>query len=211
MSRSYKDSMKTRAVFFFVATLVALGSARAQEAGEPPCAAPEFRQFDFWVGAWELSWPASETSEGKPGRGTNRIEIAYDQCVIVEHFDGRPGMTLQGTSVSTFNREKHQWQQTWVDNSGSYLDFTGEFKNGQMVLVREAVTREGKKVLQRMVWKNITADSLDWSWERSMDGGRTWKVAWPIHYQRTKASMTPPAPLSQGRPNGGPRGPYEPR
>jgi len=28
-----------------------------------------------------------------------------------------------------------------------------------------------------MVWKNITAQELDWSWERSLDGGKTWQVA----------------------------------
>jgi hypothetical protein len=39
-------------------------------------------------------------------------------------------------------------------------------------------------VQQRMVFKNITANELDWSWERSLDGGKTWQVMWPIHYKR---------------------------
>jgi hypothetical protein len=34
-----------------------------------------------------------------------------------------------------------------------------------------------------MVWKNITANELDWSWEASHDGGKTWQVQWPIHYK----------------------------
>lgn len=156
--------------------------------GQPPdpCAGPEFRQFEFWVGEWELSWPRSETSEGKPGRGTNHIERDLDGCVIVERFDGRPGMELKGMSVSTFNTHTGKWQQTWVDNFGSYLDFAGEFKDGQMILVREASTAEGKTFLQRMVWKNIRPQSFDWSWERSDDGGQTWKVLWPIHYEGKK-------------------------
>jgi uncharacterized protein (TIGR02246 family) len=152
----------------------------------PACASPEFRQFDFWVGEWELSWPASETTGGKPGRGTNRIERALDACVIVEHFSGTPDMNLRGMSVSTFNPRTGKWQQTWVDNFGSYLDFAGEFQDGRMILVREATTQDGKKLLQRMVWENIQPDSLDWSWERSEDGGRTWTVLWPIHYQRAQ-------------------------
>jgi hypothetical protein len=35
-----------------------------------------------------------------------------------------------------------------------------------------------------MVWHNIGKDSLDWNWERSDDGGRTWKALWKTHYAR---------------------------
>ena len=35
-----------------------------------------------------------------------------------------------------------------------------------------------------MVFKNITHDEFDWSWEGSKDGGKTWTVVWPIHYKR---------------------------
>ncbi|MGH2397551.1 MAG: YybH family protein [bacterium] len=178
--------MRVRPLLPFVLGLICACPLLAQDQAQTPCATAEFRQFDFWVGEWELTWPASETSGRKPGRGTNRIERAFDNCVIVEHFTGTPSIDLRGMSVSTFNTRKGKWHQTWVDSSGSYLDFVGEFKDGQMILSREATTREGKPFLQRMVWKNIKADSLDWSWERSDDVGQTWKVLWPIHYQRMR-------------------------
>jgi hypothetical protein len=73
-----------------------------------------------------------------------------------------------------------------VDNEGGYLDFVGEFSDGRMTLFREATGRDGKKLLQRMVFKNIRPDQLDWSWERSEDGGKSWTVVWPIHYERTQ-------------------------
>ena len=92
-------------------------------------------------------------------------------------------MPLRGISVSTFD-VTGKWKQTWVDNEGSYLDFIGEFKDGQMILQREATQPNGIKLLQRMVWKNIAANELDWSWEASRDGGKTWQVQWPIHYKR---------------------------
>jgi len=92
-------------------------------------------------------------------------------------------MHLRGTSLSTFDVASGGWKQTWVDNEGGYLDFTGEFKNGEMILQREAI-RNGVKIPQRMVWKNITANEMDWSWEASRDGGKTWQVQWPIHYKR---------------------------
>lgn len=92
-------------------------------------------------------------------------------------------MPLRGTSVSTFDANSKKWKQTWVDNQGAYLDFVGEFKNGEMILQREALTKNGR-ILQRMVWKNITSKELDWSWEASQDGGKTWQVQWTIHYKR---------------------------
>ena len=94
-------------------------------------------------------------------------------------------MHLRGTSVSTFEVSSSRWKQTWVDNEGGYLDFVGGFSNGQMILQREAI-RNGEKILQRMVWKNISAKELDWSWESSADGGKTWQVNWPIHYKRVQ-------------------------
>ena len=51
---------------------------------------------------------------------------------------------------------------------------------------REAARPDGTKILQRMVWKNITATELDWSWEASLDGGKTWQVNWAIHYSRRR-------------------------
>jgi len=91
---------------------------------------------------------------------------------------------LHGTSVSIFDTHAGKWKQTWVDNQGAYLDFVGEFKDGQMTLQRETTGKNGAKAMQRMVWKNITANEFDWSWEASQDGGKTWQVQWPIHYKR---------------------------
>jgi len=93
-------------------------------------------------------------------------------------------MHLRGTSVSIFDSTAGKWKQTWVDNEGGYLDFIGELKDGQMVLQRAAARSDGTKFLQRMVFKNITPKELDWSWEASHDGGKTWQVQWPIHYKR---------------------------
>jgi hypothetical protein len=135
----------------------------------------EARQFDFWLGEWDLTW-------GEGERGTNHISLILDGMVIQEEFDG-PSISLKGLSVSTFNTRLGQWQQTWVDNSGGYLDFSGGFADGKMILSREADV-EGKPIMQRMVFYNIAEDELDWNWERSGDGGETWQLVWHIHYQR---------------------------
>lgn len=150
-------------------------SAPASTDSSKPCTAPEFSQFDFWVGEWNLTW-------GDSGKGTNSVTKDYNDCVIIENFDGGDSSPLRGMSVSTYNNRRGQWQQTWVDNNGSYLDFVGSFVNGKMTLSRQA----NDSTYMRMVFYNITEHSLDWNWEKSLDGGDRWQTLWQIHYVRKK-------------------------
>jgi hypothetical protein len=176
----------------FVVVLFCLGPCLASfgqnaTGSAPPdlCAVPEQKQLEFWVGDWDLTWPGEK--QGQTDHGTNSIHRVLDTCVVQENFSGGDAMHLRGISVSIFDVRSHKWKQTWVDNEGGYLDFVGEFKDGQMILARNAVRPDGTKVVQRMVYKNITPNEFDWSWEASKDGGKTWQVQWPIHYKR-KAS-----------------------
>ncbi|KAA3597988.1 MAG: hypothetical protein DWQ06_12880 [Calditrichaeota bacterium] len=152
-------------------------SAQENESPKSPCDFTEAKQFDFWVGEWNLTWADS-------GKGFNKVEKILGSCVIQENFDGLESTPLKGISVSTYNKNLKKWQQTWVDNSGAYLDFVGEFADGKMILAREFTGKEGKKIMQRMVWFNITKNTLNWNWERSLDEGKTWKPLWQIHYTR---------------------------
>jgi hypothetical protein len=167
--------------------LLSVSFAPAQQPGSTapppdPCAAPEQKQLDFWVGEWDLTWPGAK--EGEVAHGTNSIKRVLDSCVVEENFSSGDTMHLRGMSVSLFDVRAGKWKQTWVDSQGGYLDFVGEFKDGQMILWRDAPRPDGTKVMQRMVFKNITPNEFDWSWEASKDGGKTWQVNWPIHYKR---------------------------
>jgi hypothetical protein len=104
-------------------------------------------------------------------------------CVIQEQFDGSPAMDFKGLSVSVYNPRKEIWQQTWVDNNGGYLDFTGAFENGVMTLSRE-VDYNGITLKQRMRFYDIENDSLNWVWEVSRGGEKSWQTNWLIHYKR---------------------------
>ncbi|MEZ4655379.1 MAG: hypothetical protein R3E12_17760 [Candidatus Eisenbacteria bacterium] len=139
-----------------------------------PCSAEEASQFDFWLGTWDLTW------EG--GSGTNTVTKIMDSCVVQEQFEGDG---FKGTSVSVWVPQVNRWKQTWVDNQGGYLDFEGGMEGDRMILSREA-PRRVPPVRQRMVFYDITADSLNWDWESSADGGKTWDLQWRIHYQRRK-------------------------
>jgi hypothetical protein len=165
-----------------IVTCVASARQSPNTAQPKPCSEPELKQLDFWVGEWDLSWPGNKA--GETDHGTNSVRRILEGCIVEENFSAGTAAHLRGQSVSVFDIQASKWKQTWVDNEGGYLDFVGEFKDGQMILAREAIRPGGSKALQRMVFKNITDDEFDWSWEGSKDGGRTWTVVWPIHYKR---------------------------
>jgi hypothetical protein len=175
-------------VSLFAMVLCAAAAVSGQQTPQPPppCDRPEQKQFDFWVGDWDLTSPGAKS--GEVVHNSNTIKRILGSCIVQENFVGNAAPEqapqLLGMSVSVFDVASGKWKQTWVDNQGSYLDFTGEFKDKEMVLSREATRPGGTAVMQRMVWKNITANEFDWSWERSKDKGQTWEVMWPIHYKR---------------------------
>lgn len=170
-------------VFFCLAiSTTAFGQAAATTAAPPnPCDLPQQKQLDFWLGDWDLTWPGP-----KPGdtlHGSNHVVRILGQCVVQENFDGGGSPPFTGMSVSLYDLRSGRWRQTWVDSQGSYLELVGDFKDGQMVLSRETSKPDGSKIWQRMIYKNIAPAEFDWSWETSTDG-KTWTVAWPIHYKR---------------------------
>lgn len=137
------------------------------------------RQFDFWLGEWDCSW-----ADGADRRvASNSVYLDLGGAVVVESFDGRPFLELQGMSFSVYDRDTRCWKQTWVDSEGTYLDFTGGFENGAMELRRTAEV-DGSPALFRVRWENIERDALDWSWQRSDDGGETWTSLWELEYSR---------------------------
>lgn len=141
--------------------------------------------FDFWVGDWELAW---KDADGDTALGVNRIERILDGHVIKENFEALSGdlTGFEGKSYSVFNPRTGKWKQTWVDNEGGYLDFTGRIDGNNRVFERKGVNPQGGEILQRMVFHGITEDSFRWDWEISEDNGTTWQLRWRIFYSRKK-------------------------
>lgn len=166
------------ALIFVFFAVVAVSYAQTQP---KPCSSDQAKQFDFWLGTWDLEWT---DAKGQKLTGTNTINKILNDCVIEENFSTRGENPYLGKSHSLFDSKTGKWKQTWVDSGGSYLDFTGEFKNGKMTLSREMIDKEGKKIMQRMVFSDIRKDSLVWDWESSDDNGKTWKTNWKIFYKR---------------------------
>lgn len=166
----------TRPLYCLVTSLtVALASpALAQQA--PPCSAPEHRQFDFWLGTWEV------TANGQKA-GTNTIEKAMGDCVIHESYESVSGYV--GESFNVYDASRGVWHQTWVDNSGLLLLLEGTFSDGAMVLEGETTGSDGAVSRQRISWSVVdgNADLVRQLWESRAPGGE-WTVAFDGLYRR---------------------------
>lgn len=130
--------------------------------------------LDFWVGDWTCTW------EG--GGGRNRITKELEDRVVVERFESEAPERWSGMSLSAHG-EGTGWRQTWVDSTGNYWAFEGEpLADG--FAFHTVDLEDGRPVGKRMVFSDIRTDAFEWRWERSDDGGDTWRPLWLIHYAR---------------------------
>ena len=153
--------------------LLALGRfAQAQDAKTPPptCVAPEHRQFDFWLGDWEVRNPAGKVV------GRNTITSLHKGCVLFENWTGAGGVT--GSSFNLYDASRKQWHQTWVDSSGSLLELDGVAGDGGMVLTSAATDNPRN----RITWRVLPDARVRQLWETSSDGGATWTTSFDGYY-----------------------------
>jgi hypothetical protein len=157
--------------------LLCAAPAAAQSAATPPeCTGPEYRQFDFWVGEWDVTLPNGKRA------GHNRIEPILGGCALRESWTGAGG--LAGTSYNVYDRSRKVWHQTWVDGKGNLLQLEGAFASGRMILEGETVDSAGARARQRITWEPTAPGQVRQLWETSADGGTTWTVAFDGRYRK---------------------------
>ena len=170
---------------FVLAAWMSMGSpaVRAQSPSPSPspsvspCLAPEYRQFDFWVGDWDVLDPAGNVV------GTNKVTREYDGCVVQEHWEARGPQKQVGSSFNTYNPGTRQWHQTWVDTSGTLLSIEGQLVDGSMRLQGQTTGSDGTVTLHRITWTPNADGSVRQLWE-STDAKGEWSVAFDGKYTR---------------------------
>jgi hypothetical protein len=122
--------------------------------------------FDFWLGSWTCTDPADGAV------GANRISRVLGGKVLEEVFSitSATGQVLNGRSYTVLDPVRG-WCQTWVDDQGSYLDFTGEPTPEGMVLARPGA---------RMVFRDVTPAGFTWDWEK--ETADSWEPSWRLLY-----------------------------
>jgi hypothetical protein len=153
-------------VALICAALCAAPRTSAQSA-EAACSAPEYRQFDFWIGDWD----AFDVSEPTTVSAHIRVDRILSGCVLEETYEGANG--AKGQSFSIFDKSRGVWHQTWVTNRGKLLVIEGKMQDGAMVLTGSDLTADGKPRLVRGIWKTSSAGVRETA-DTSTDNGVTW-------------------------------------
>ena len=120
-------------------------------------------------------------------RGTQHVTQTLSGCAIEESFSAGPPTPWAGRSFSAFDAITRTWRQTWVDDSGSYLVFTGNPTGGDFIFVGEPRELGSTPFQMRMVFSKITHDALHWEWQRSEDAWATHVLLIAIDYTRLPA------------------------
>jgi hypothetical protein len=100
-----------------------------------------------------------------------------------------PGGHIEGLTLRVYNPESHQWRLYWANRKIGVLDppQVGEFKNGRGEFFAQD-TINGKTILIRFVWTDLTTSSPHFEQSFSDDGGKTWEVNWITDQTRVQDS-----------------------
>jgi hypothetical protein len=143
-----------------------------------PCPSKaEYRQFDFWLGEWDVIDHGEKIA-------TSSIQNIIGGCVVFENYTQADGYA--GKSFNFYDASLGKWRQTWVDAFGNVSEFSGDFKDGAMRYEGETHRWNGVKVLRKMILSKLDADRVRQYSEFSRDGGKTWAVAYDYIYTRRK-------------------------
>ena len=151
--------------------------AQAEAAG---CAASaETRQFDYWLGDWNVGGP------GASSNSKSTVALTLDKCVFVETWDGGRGHA--GQNVFGYSPDDHTWYGMFADNHGRVHIFTqGTVSDGTAEFRGPSRGQNGEAVLNRVKIVRVAVDKVEQTWEKSSDNGGTWNVVFRGEYSRMR-------------------------
>ncbi len=144
-----------------------LGASGAQGSKAASCAGPEYRQFDFWAGDWDVFDIGSTAKSAHV-----RVDRELDGCVLHERYEGANG--TNGESFTIYDASRRVWHQTWVTDKGQLLVIEGHFQDGAMVLSGVEHLADGKAKQVRGTWRAMKGEVRETA-ITSIDGGKTWQ------------------------------------
>lgn len=135
-----------------------------------------YRQFDFWVGRWEV--------KGRSGQkvGSSVVTSSQSGFLITENWTNAQGST--GSSVNFYDPADGRWHQIWVDAGGNVTRYAGGWKDGKMRFEGIAVTADGGETLCRMDFEPRPDGTVRQQIRQSKDGGESWNLYFDGIYRK---------------------------
>lgn len=141
-------------IFFLFSSKV-----RGQQSAIPcPCCTENHRQFNFWIGEWEVF-----NLQGQK-MGESNITSIQDSCVIVENWSSS---RETGTSYNYFDKKDNTWNQVYIGNNGNSTTLKGNFTDYKMVLKSALVQGpKGNHLYNRITWEKHNDGTVSQIWDQ---------------------------------------------
>lgn len=140
---------------------------------------PEFREFDFWLGDWEV-----HVANGKLV-GHNSITSVEKGCLILENWTSVTGGT--GMSINYLDKTTGEWVQIWNSAGGTQIDYRGGLTDEGMLLVGKIHdVSSGTTQDFRGLWTLLDDGRVRQFFEQSNDGGKIWTTWFEGFYTRVR-------------------------
>jgi len=166
-------------------TLAQDDSGASRTTSQPTAERDGQHDFDPLIGSWKYHLkrrlhPLTGSTTWIELNGTGVCYKVWDGGAQLDTFeaDGSTGH-IEGLTLRVYNPQSHQWRLYWANSKIGILDppQVGEFKNGQGEFFAQD-TINGKTILIRFDWTNMTTNSPHFEQSFSDDGGKTWEVNW---------------------------------
>lgn len=140
--------------------------------------------FDFWAGRWRirnerLVKRLQGCTEWETFEATNRARLLPGGLGNMDEFvtDHWPGFV--GMSLRLYNPHTRKWSIHWASNQKGVLEppVVGSFSGGVGVFEGQDEL-DGRLIVVRFTWSDITPTGARWEQGFSPDGGRTWEKNW---------------------------------
>lgn len=184
-----KDSTKVqrRALLQMAAGLATAGSAGlSQAASAAPAATGKPGDFNFLSGEWKIkNRQLQKNGQWESFDGEATVHGLLAGICSVEELR-IPARKLSGMGLRLLDVQRGLWADHWVNSKsgvltpppswGSFVDGVGTWDSDD--------DEDGKPVIHRGVWDQITPRSCRWYQASSRDAGKTWAENWVMHWTR---------------------------
>jgi len=170
-------------------------STAARDFPISPALPAEARQFDFWIGEWNVNLRVRQ-DDGRwedQVRSTARIYPILNGKAVLELWSDNREEGIKGFSLRYFDMARQEWV-LWLNwpgpNRSGSSSLAGTFRHGRGEFFSTRRGPDGTETISRYTFSDITPDSLRWDDAFSTDGGLTWRHGWIMEFSRTAARPT---------------------
>jgi hypothetical protein len=158
--------------------------------------------FDFSNGIWHTHItrtldPFDGGTHHTTMEGTKTARPVWGGRAWLEEIEADgPDGHWEGATLFLYDAKAGQWTQSYIDSDRGVINSPtiGSFKEGRAELFASELY-QGRNVLVRGVWSDITANSHRYEISYSQDGGRTWVTGFSAYLTRIRDG-NPPATRS---------------